>query len=153
MGVTAPESEVDVSRMQGPSRNDVVYEFNTHMALPALISGAGLRKPVVAEVANIRNIQVASGPIGHEARWIDKLTTHGYSRYYRNRLRSKTPRATIENKIDGRLAATVRANRMHSQSDRPLRIGRFRHLRNEWSPRALLSLTRSTERFHVVLVG
>ncbi len=149
-------------------RNDVVYAFNVDMAFLALISGTGLRVPVIVEVADIREIQLSSRPIGRVVRWVDKLTTRacrllvlstdGYSHYYRNRLGVRTPMVIVENKIDRSFAASVRARGAHFLSgrpllDRPMRIGWFGYLRDEWSLRVVESLMRSTDRFQVVFAG
>ena len=149
-------------------RNDVVYAFNADMALLALLSGSRLKVPVVVEAADIREIQVAGGLLGRTVRAIDKLTTRacrllvlttdGYSDYYRNRLKLETPSVIIENKVDGRFAAVVRAKCAYPPKgrplvDRPLRIGWFGYLRDEWSLRVLDSLMRTTDRFSAVLAG
>ncbi len=149
-------------------RNDVIYAFSADMALLSLISGAGLRMPVIVEMADIREIQVAGGLIGCVVRGIDKLTTRAcrllvlttdsYLSYYRNWLEIETPSVIIENKVDGWFSAAVRAKRAYPLSgrplvDRPLRIGWFGYLRDEWSLRVLHLLTRSTDQFSAILAG
>lgn len=153
-------------------RNDIVYAFGLDLALLALISGLGLGKPVVIEVADIKEIQVIGGLRGCAVRAIDRrvtevcrllvLTTEGYFDYYRNWLRVATPSLVIENKVDGSFAATTRTDRTRGPRlrasvplvNRPLRIGWFGYLRDEWSLRVLDLLTRlMPHKFFVVLAG
>ncbi len=153
-------------------RNDIVYTFGLDLALLALISGVGLGRPAIIEVADIRAIQVIGGLKGCAVRAIDRrvtgacrllvLTTDGYLNYYCNWLRVATPSLVIENKIDGSFAATVRTDRTRNPRlrasvplvNRPLRIGWFGYLRDEWSLRVLDLLTRSMpHKFSVVLAG
>lgn len=151
-------------------RNDLVYAFNPDMALLALAAGAGLGKPVVLEVSDIRPVQVAGGPLGLAFRRIDKwvteacrllvLTSEGYESYYRDWLAVATPRMLIENKLDAPFAAAVRTRRSDGfaagapLTGRPLRIGWFGLLRDEWSLSLLEELTRARPgRYSVLLAG
>jgi len=152
--------------------NVIVYAFGADLALLALISGAGLGKPVIIEVADIRIIQTIGGLSGRAVRAIDKriteacrllvLTSVDYFEYYRNWLRVATPSLIIENKVDGSFAATVRTDRTRNPRlrasvplvNRPLRIGWFGYLRDEWSLRVLDLLVRlMPHKFFVVLAG
>ncbi len=153
-------------------RNDIVYTFGLDLALLALISGTGLGRPTIIEVADIRKIQIIGGLKGCAVRAIDRRVTRAcrllvlmndsYLDYYRNWLRVATPSLVIENKIDGSFAATVRTGRTRSPRhrasvplvNRPLRIGLFGYLRDAWSLRVLDSLTRlMPHKFFVVLAG
>ena len=150
-------------------RNDLVYAFNPDMALLALIAGAGLRKPIVLEVGDIREVQVDSGLQGLVFRRIDRvltgacrllvLTAEGYNNYYQDWLGVTTPRMVIENKLDGPYGAAVRADSPCGRTaapltGRPLRIGWFGLLRDEWSLSVLDALTRARpKRYSVLLAG
>ena len=151
-------------------RNDLVYAFNPDMALLALAAGVGLGKPVVLEVSDIRPVQVAGGALGLAFRRLDKwvtgacrllvLTAEGYQSYYRDWLAVATPRMVIENKLDAPFAAAVRTRLLEgsatgaSLTGRPLRIGWFGLLRDEWSLSVLEELTRTRPgRYSVLLAG
>lgn len=149
-------------------RNDLVYAFNPDMALLALVAGAGLRKPVVLEVGDIREVQVDAGLQGLAFRRIDRiltgacrllvLTADGYNNYYQGWLGVATPRMVIENKLDAPYAAAVRANSPGGRAaaplaGRPLRIGWFGLLRDEWSLSVLDALTRARPRRYSVLLA
>ena len=138
-------------------RNDIVHAFNPDMALLALVSGIGLGKPVAVEVADIREAQTAKGLTGLVVRALDKFTvnrcqmlivTSGhYYRYYRDWLGVNTPGLELENKLNASFCAKARvagAPELHASApdDRPLRIGWFGRLRDEWSLRVVDALTR-----------
>ena len=151
------------------SRNDLIYAFNPDMALLALVAGAGLGKPVVLEVSDIRPVQVAGGPLGLAFRRMDKwvtgacrllvLTAEGYQSYYQDWLAVATPRMVIENKLDAPFAAAVRSRRLEgsatgaSLTGRPLRIGWFGLLRDEWSLSVLEALASARPGHYSVLLA
>ena len=149
--------------------SDLVYAFNSDSALLALIAGAGLRRPLVMETSDLMPPQVADGLRGRAARTLDRriaracklltLTSHGYAAYFRDWLRAETPRLVIENKAEAWFASSVRARPPRPDggapfAGRPLRIGWFGALRDDWSFRVLDALTRAApERFSVLLAG
>ena len=149
--------------------SDLVYAFNSDSALLALIAGAGLRRPLVMETSDLMPPQVAGGMRGRAARMLDRriargcklltLTSHGYVHYFRDRLHVETPRLVIENKAEAWFAESVRGRPPRLDDDapfagRPLRIGWFGALRDEWSLQVLDALTRAApERFSAVLAG
>lgn len=149
-------------------RSDLLYAFNTEMALLALLAKRGLGKPLVQETADILNIQVA-GPWGAAARAVDRriaercsllvLTSAGYASYYRRWLAVQTPTQVVENKLSAAFAAKVREANPPALDEapaegRPLRIGWFGILREPWNLRMLQALTRAApQRFSAVLAG
>ena len=52
--------------------NNIIYASGADMAFMALLAGFGLDKPVVAEIGDIREIQVSPGLKGRLIRIIDK---------------------------------------------------------------------------------
>lgn len=150
-------------------RNDIVYAFWTDMGLAAALAGLGLAKPVVLEVHDIKRLQVERSLKGWLARLADRyvnracallvITSANYRRYYRDRLKAAVPSMVIENKVAGPLAAAVHAKEApESAADppagRPLRIGYFGLLKDEWSMRVLEALAAAApDRFRVVLAG
>ncbi len=150
-------------------RNDIIYAFYLEMALAALVSGARLAKPPILEVHDIKRHQVARGPKGWLVRLVDRfiiracsllvLTSVGYHTYYRDWLKVEPANLVIENKVDASLAAAVLSNRIPDSTgspldDRPLRIGYFGVLNDEWSMQVLESLAAAVpERFEFVLAG
>lgn len=149
--------------------SDLVYAFNSDSALLALIAGAGLRRPLVMETSDLMPPQVEGGLRGGAARTLDRriaracklltLTSHGYAAYFRDWLRAETPRLVIENKAEAWFAESVRARPSRPDdgapfAGRPLRIGWFGALRDDWSFRVLDALTRAApERFSALLAG
>ena len=149
-------------------RHDLLYAFNTEMALLALLAKRGLGKPLVQETADILDIQVA-GPGSAAVRAVDRriaercsllvLTTAGYASYYRRWLGVKTPTQVVENKLSAAFAAKVREAGPPSMdcapaAGRPLRIGWFGILREPWNLQVLQALTRAApQRFSAVLAG
>ena len=132
-------------------RNDLVYAFNCDMALLALAATAGLDTPVALETADIRDIQVANDWRGKVVRTVERLATErcrllvvtaaGYRAYYRDWLGTPRRGLVLENKLDASFAASVKravpeANTSDA-GDRPIRIGWFGMLRDEWSWRVL----------------
>ena len=146
-------------------RNDVVYAFNSDLAFLAAIAGAGLNRPLVLEVADIKEVQVASDWSGRTVRVLEKLavdrcnllvlTTSGYLPYYRRWLGAKTPSMVIENKLDPEFVKSIRIDPPDPAAmDRPLRIGWFGRLRDEWTMRVLEELTKAgPHQYTAVLAG
>jgi len=152
------------------SENDLVYASGPDMAYIALIAGVGLRKPVVLEVGDIREIQVADGLIGWVVRMLDRLfltrcslliaTAPGFvQHYYREWLKSAIPAMVIENKLEASVAcelaigARVVGVEGKPLVDRPLRIGYFGALRSEWSWQVLKQVAESRSDIEIVFAG
>ena len=150
-------------------RSDIVYAFYLEMAMVAQIASVGLSKPVILEIHDIRSHQVSRGFKGCLIRSLDKsvtgacgllvFTTVNYKSYYRDRLNIETPTLIIENKTEETFAKTIRGNVIKSSTcqqldSRPLRIGYFGLLKDEWSLRLLeLLTTTAPEMFKAVLAG
>ena len=150
-------------------RHDMVHAFSPDMALLALVAGLGLGKPVAVEVADIREAQTAKGLKGLVVRVMDKftvnrcqmliVTSEHYFRYYRDWLRVSRPGLVLENKLNASFCDEVRAVAtpevpVPALQDRPLRIGWFGRLRDEWSLRVVDALTRLPQsRISFVIAG
>ena len=150
-------------------RNDVVYAFNPDMALFALLAGAGLSKPVAVEVADIRKAQTGKGLKGRIVRALDKLTLRNcklltvtsdrYFHYYRDWLMVETPGLVLENKLSASFCDEFRTCSSSLALgcvplNRPLRIGWFGRLRDEWSLRVIEDLVGSFQgQFSIVVAG
>lgn len=149
--------------------SDIVYAFYLEMAMVAQLASLGLPKPVVLEIHDIKSHQVSRGFKGWLIRSIDKfvtgacellvLTTDYYKAYYRDRLNIETPTLVIENKTDETFTNTIRRNIIQAPSSqqldsRPLRIGYFGLLKDEWSL-CLIELLTTTkpEMFKAILAG
>lgn len=147
----------------------IVYAFYLEMAMVAQLASVGLPKPVVLEIHDIKSHQVSRGFKGWLIRSIDKfvtdacellvLTTENYKAYYRDRLNIETPTLIIENKTEETFTNTIRRNILEASSrqqldERPLRIGYFGLLNDEWSLRLLeLLTTTAPEMFKAILAG
>lgn len=150
-------------------RNDIVYIFHFDMFMAALPAAAGLGKTVVLEVHDINPHQVARGLKGGLVRFIDRfatkacqllvLTSDGFYAYYRDCLNAGIPSLVIENKVGASFAAAVQKEGIPTLAgkpldSRPLRIGYFGFLRDEWSMRLLEKLAASApDRFEIFIAG
>ena len=163
-------------------RNDLVYAFGADLLMLALAAGLRLKVRVVAEIADLRDLQVAPGLTGRLFRALDKraldacallvVTSSHYLAYYRGWLRTETPAIVVENKVEPAFAAAVGATAAVEASaavgargsgpvpafgpgtGRPLRIGYFGILKDEWSLRLIEALARSAPgRFAFLLAG
>ena len=159
-------------------RNDVVFAFSPDLAGLALVAGAGLKRPMALEVADIYGVQVAPGWPGRAVRWLERravrhcrllsLTSEGYRAYYRDWLGAEAPIIIMENKLDPEFVRSVNGSgngpgnggANHSpaadapDAGGPLRIGWFGRLRDEWTLQVLDELTRAAPaRFAAVLSG
>jgi succinoglycan biosynthesis protein ExoL len=152
-------------------RNQIVYASGTDMAYMALFAGLGLGKPIVIEIGDIRELQVAEGLKGRIVRMLDKLFVDCCSllvstsaafvdNYYRQWLKTKIPALIIENKLEPDFCEKVRQNGIFSPLcgkplvDRPLRIGYFGLLRCEWSWNVLKGIAKARPKdIEIVLAG
>lgn len=145
-------------------RSQLVYAYNADMVLLAWIAGLGLRRPIALNVMYLQPIQIASGWRGKLARAIDRfvvgrchllvLTSSGLYRYFRGWLKTRCPGLVIEMKIEpSRVKGSMRENGV-PLLDRPLVIGWFGILRDQWSLEFLERLNRlSNGRFEILLAG
>lgn len=150
-------------------RNHIVYAFGSDLAFLATISKAGLNRPLVLEVADIKDVQVADGWSGRAVRALEKravdrcsllvLATGGYLSYYRRWLGTDPPSIIIENKLDQEFVKSMPGidppgPAVDPPPDRHLRIGWFGRLRDEWTMGVLEALTRlNPHKFTAVLAG
>lgn len=153
----------------GIRRNQLVYVLNLDLALMVIVSGWGLARPVILDVLDITKIQLASGLKGRLIRVLDKfvverchllmLQSPDYRHYYRDWLHTNTPDITTPG---GRVEyARVVAHRKDEATpagvplrDRPLKIGYFAMMRDQWSLEFLECLSKSSKkRFEFLLAG
>lgn len=147
-------------------RHDAVYAFGPDLAILALLAGAGMKRPVILEVADVMRIQVADGWAGRAVRGAERLaaercallvlTTAGYLPYYRDWLGVTTPDLIIENKVDAAFAASARnaVPDADAPADGAIRIGWFGTLQDDWPLRVLEALTAAApDRFRAVIAG
>jgi succinoglycan biosynthesis protein ExoL len=147
---------------------DVIYASGIDMAFLALLSGMGIGRPTVVEIGDVRELQVAPGPVGWVVRSIERFLVNSCrllvvtapdfaDLYYRKRLQTKTPAIVIENKLEPEAMRDLPAEPILSGKplqDRPLRIGYFGLLRCEWTWQVLTALAaRSGTRYEIVAAG
>ena len=154
-----PVLAASVRRVRAALRqNDLLYAFGPDLGALASVAAFGTGKAVVLEIPDLSPRQTASGPLGRIVRAVDRalvercrllvLTSAEYENYYGARLRARTPRLVIENKVDPEIAAAFEAARPRAPtppeppSARPWRLGWFGLLRDDWSLRLLESLAR-----------
>jgi hypothetical protein len=131
-------------------RNDVVYALGQDVAAAAFLAGLGLGRPIIMEVGDIVHLQLSEGILGHIVRAIEKYMVNLYKLlvvispgfldvYYRQWLKVNTPALLIENKLEAAFLNNIIPDNKYEPenekpfSGRPLRIGYFGLLRDEWS--------------------
>ncbi len=141
----------------------------------AVIAARGLRRvPVVREVPDIERILLSSGLIGRFYRSLDRfierrcrllvLTSPEYRVYYRDWLRLEASSIVVENKVEPGLADVWRRLAADGSrqatgagiplADRPLKIGCFAQIRDQWALDCLEHLTKiAGDSFEVVIAG
>lgn len=127
---------------------DLVYASGPDMAYMALFAGMGLRRPVILEVGDIREIQLKKGPSGRLIRRLDRFfvehcalivaTAPDFVRvYYRSWLGTDLPALIIENKLEKKTAdmeiRPARGQNRPSEETEVIRIGYFGLIRCTWS--------------------
>lgn len=151
--------------------NQVIYASGQDMALMAYIAGLGLNKPIVLEVGDIVNLQLANNFLGKVVRKIEKFFVSRYALlvvisegflevYYRNWLNVKIKAQVIENKLEHSFYENYadRIEKLDNSNlplkNRPLRIGYFGLLRDEWSWQVLERLAvLKPNSFEIVFAG
>lgn len=150
-------------------RSELVYTFGADLAGMAFLAGVGLRRPIILDVFDIRDIQVAQSLAGRVVRALDTfivercrllvLSSSGYHHYFHNWLKVNPRSLVIEMKVEAHRAVEGRRDDISARAgrpffNRPLRIGYFCRLRDQWSLEFLEHLTRSSNgKFEVVLAG
>jgi succinoglycan biosynthesis protein ExoL len=151
-------------------RNQIVYASGQDMALMSLVSGVGLKRPVIVEVGDVREVLTADGIKGKIARTIEKWAIGAcklivvtapsfYNIYYRQWLKTSTPGLVIENKLENAFVNEVQSNGVSAPAgkpfvDRPFRIGYYGLLRDKWSWDVLESLAVNIPgKIEIVLAG
>ncbi len=149
-------------------RGDLVYVMAPDMAAVVLLAGLAIDKPVVLEVPDVPAMVGAPGVIGWFRRRIDRfvvarcrmlvLTTSEYQVYYHDRMGAGTPSLVVENRVDAAIAAGWRELSEQNPDvplvDRPMRIGWFAHIRDQWSMELIEHVVEGFgDRFEFVIVG
>ena len=151
-------------------KNDIIYASGPDMAFIAAIAGFGLNRPLVLEVGDVRELEVAKGFIGSFVRLLVRFTANSsrllvstasgfIDEYYRGWLNVSTPALIIENKLENDSFTSLTSNLCDAMkgcpfSDRPLRIGYFGVLRDAWSLDVLEKLARACpEQVEIIIAG
>jgi succinoglycan biosynthesis protein ExoL len=145
---------------------NLVYASGLDMAFMSILAGVGLKRPVIIEIGDVREIQVSYGLKGRLARMVDRFVMNRcsllvatapdfVSEYYRKWLKVETQALVIENKLESHrmrelLVAPVEAGLFVR---RPLRIGYFGLLRCEWSWSVLVALAEARSDIEIVVAG
>ena len=131
---------------------DVVYAFSPDLAIFAYIASLQLKKPLVMDVADIREIQVSSSLSGKLLRVIERFIANRtdllvvsslafVTDYYLGKLKAKVKYyLLLENKVDYILNVDT-YNTKNKQND-IITIGYFGYLRDNWTIKLLAELTQ-----------
>lgn len=142
-------------------QHDAVYAFGIDLALLALVAGIGVRRPVIVETGDLRDLEIGRGVGGRLVRWVERIvlarcallvvTAPGYlDEHYWRIVRPELPVLVVENKVE-RGTPTTPTTRRH---DGVLRIGYFGLLRCPWSWATLERLADvGGTRIHITVAG
>jgi succinoglycan biosynthesis protein ExoL len=150
--------------------SELAYASGPDMALITLIAGIGVRRPLIYEVGDIREIEVSKGAVGYVIRRLIRLIANHSSlliattpafieEYYRRWIKTYTPAIILENKLEAGsipVRQSYKTELLNGRAliDRPLRIGYFGLIRDTWSLDVLKLLANSgPERFVVIIAG
>lgn len=146
-------------------KSNAIYALNQDLAIFAFISGLGLNKPLIIDVADIREIQTGPGIVSKIFRAIDKyitkrasllvVTAKGFISEYYNKILGIEIRDYIllENKVDYKDELRIKNKLMEFQAEK-IKIGYIGVLRDEWTFRFLTELVNKyPEKFEIVCAG
>jgi succinoglycan biosynthesis protein ExoL len=144
---------------------DAIYALNQDLAIFAFISGIGLNKPLIIDVADIREIQTGPSIVSIFFRSIDKyitnraslivVTAKGFiSEYYNKILGIEIEDyVLLENKVDYSDDLRNTSNTIEYQHEK-IRIGYIGVLRDEWTLLFLKELViKYPDKFEIVCAG
>lgn len=153
-------------------KHDLVFAFGPDMAVACLVANFFLRKKLVFEVGDIMRPQLAPGLKGWVVRKIDRYVADKASvivatsprfldEYYSKWVKTKTPGLLIENKLERAFCEKMELELSQTApspgtplQDRPLKIGYFGFLRNQWSLEVLERLVvKYPNKFEIVIAG
>ncbi len=145
-------------------RNSVIYALSPDLAFMAFIASLNLNKPIIMDVADIREIQVSKSIFGRLTRVLDKfiakrcelivVTSEAFIKEYY----SKTIKVSVrdyyllENKVDYSIKLHDDEQLFLDRSK--IRIGYFGVLRDNWTVEFLIGLLKNyPDKFEVLLAG
>lgn len=152
-------------------KSSYIYAFGTDLGIISYFACLGLKKFIVVEIGDLRWVQCSSSLVGKIFRKVEGFFVKRYNllvvisdgflnQYYRNWLGLMTPGLVIENKIfedDFKVFDVVTKTTSLTGKpliDRPLRIGYFGLLRDEWSFNVLKTLAdKHSSKFEIVFAG
>nr|WP_294995071.1 hypothetical protein [uncultured Sediminibacterium sp.] len=136
---------------------NVVYASGQDMAAMAYLAGLGLSKPIIMEVGDIVDLQLSNSLFSKIVRKVEKFLVNRYKLlvvispgfledYYHKWLKVRTPGMVLENKLELSFSEKMKDRPLKNLNtkdifqSRPLRIGYFGLLRDEWSWKVLEKL-------------
>lgn len=142
---------------------DIVYAINSDLALYSYVCSLGLKKPIILDVADIREIQVSNSIKGTLVRLMDKLVAKKVSLivvtsnafitwYYEKRLNLFIKNSfLLENKVDYEIPKGEMNN---ISTNSKIKIGYFGVLRDNWTINLLLTLLKDyPDKYEVFIAG
>jgi succinoglycan biosynthesis protein ExoL len=146
------------------SKYDAIYALSPDLAFMSYLSSIKLGKPIIMDVADIREIQVSNSLFGHATRVFDRVigkackllvvTSEAFvTKYYEDRLKITVNQYyVLENKVDYDME--YRLGRYTIENKNKIRIGYFGVLRDDWTVELLLGLLRKyPHKYEVHLSG
>jgi len=153
-------------------KHDLVFAFGPDMAIACLVANFLLGKKLIFEVGDITSAQLSPGLKGWVTRKIDRYVADRagaivatsprfLDEYYSKWVKTKTPGLLIENKLEHAFCKKMELELSETAplpgtplKDRPLKIGYFGYLRNQWSLEVLERLvTKYPDKFEIVIAG
>jgi N-acetyl sugar amidotransferase len=147
---------------------DCVYATGLDMTFLSMLAGLGLRRPMVIEIGDVREIQLKTGLQGAIVRVFDQLVVSRcdlliatapdfVTEYYVKRLGVKIPSLVLENKLEFEAMGDSTAVPLLPRDplkERPIRIGYFGLLRCAWTWSVLSALARARPHdIEIILAG
>lgn len=143
--------------------SDLIYAISPDLAIFAFFSSIGLSKPMVVDIADIREIQVSNSFFGTLFRFLEKVvinrcqlivvTSEGFIKdYYEKRLNLNIKNSfLLENKVDHNI---IIDDSLLNEYNKKIRIGYFGVLRDNWTIELLTKLVRKyPHKFEILTAG
>lgn len=147
------------------AKSDLIYATSPDLALISLISSFCLQKPLVMDIADIREIEVSKSILGKIVRSLDRfvvkrcdlivVTSQAFiDSFYKKTLKLNIRNSyLLENKVDYNIPQKSEIS-LNYENNKKLRIGYFGVLRDNWTIELLTTLlSKYPNDYEVIIAG